>query len=145
MMYQNRTNRKRPVCLICKQTFQPIGNESVCGRCDEQYVRRKRETIENQWEQTEIQMKYIEICKNLLADSDFFKDASSLIIGKEQFAQDSLELDHQIRDCFYRDLTPEQTVSEITEYLKKEKGIQNIISGIIGLVIVCVVLIIIFA
>ena len=140
-MYQNRTDNKRPSCLICKQTFQPIGDESVCGRCEEQYVRRRRETIENQWEQAETQRKYVETCKSLLADAGLFKKAESSF-AKGKFSQDSPELEHQLRDYSSRDLTPEQTVSEIIADFENKNRNGSIVGCIVGIVIIILLVII---
>ena len=129
-MASARIPRKRRHCLICKQPFQPIGDEQVCGRCEEQYVRRGREAIDSEHERLETQRKYIEICVNQLRDHQLYRETS---VGDK--TNSALSVERRLRESFNKGLTTEQAVNEIVE---KPPGCR---AGCLGMVIVGISLI----
>ena len=109
-MTSARIPRKRRHCLICKQPFQPIGDEQVCGRCEEQHIRRGREAIDSEYERLETQRKYVEICLNQLRDHQLYKETED---GDK--TNSALHVERRLRESFNQGLTPEQAVNEIVE------------------------------
>jgi len=95
--------------LICKEPFEAIADEGVCGRCEEQHVRRGRERIESQHDDVELEQKYVDVCLRRLEDLGQYSPKS----------YDAKVYERRIRESYHEGLTTEQAVDDI---VKKPPG-----------------------
>ena len=103
-MASARIPRKRRHCLICKQPFQPIGDEQVCGRCEEQFVRRGRESIESEYEDTELEQKYVDVCLRRL---EYFE------IYNPNAGGEARHIERRVRESFKKGWSTDEAVADL--------------------------------